>query len=163
MKNYAHLIERKLLEAICEKLEIDHAAIVEPIRAEWKEAATQHNAEKAEREAETARRLAEMDRRNTELEAAHRKEEAEFAKRQAERKARIEKLFAKPEVKLCSEEERPRLEAKLRNLHAEQEAAWHAYDSEEDPIESAKLKLAWSHLMHECEQLKQRLGLVATR
>ena len=44
MKNYAHL-ERKLLEAICEKLEIDHAAIIQPIRAEWKEAATQHNAE----------------------------------------------------------------------------------------------------------------------
>nr|BAR30393.1 hypothetical protein [uncultured Mediterranean phage uvMED] len=160
MKNYPYLIQQKLLEAICEKLEIDHAAIVEPIRAEWKEAFTK---DKAEREAETARRLAEMDRRNTEREAANKKELAEFKKRQAERKAHIQKLFEVPEIKLCSEDERPRLEAKLRNLHAEQEAAWHAYDSEEDPIESAKLKLAWSHLYREIEQLKQRLGLVETR
>ena len=145
MKNYAHLIERKLLEAICEKLEIDHAAIVEPIRAEWKEAVTQHNAEidqrKAEREKQLAERTAAYEKKRAEREAANKEEQAEFAKRQAERKARIEKLFAVPEVKLCSEEERPRLEAKLRNLHAEQEAAYDAYFNEEDPVSYTHLTL----------------------
>ena len=123
MKNYPYLIQQKLLEAICEKLEIDHAAIVEPLRAEWKEASVE---------------------------------------RKAERDAELSKILG-PTVELCAEEDRPRLEAKLRNLHAEQEAAWHDYHSEEDPIESAKLRLAWSHLMSEIEQLKKRLGLVETR
>ena len=123
MKNYAHLIERKLLEAICEKLEIDHAAIVEPIRAEWKKASVE---------------------------------------RKAERDEEIAKILG-PTVELCAEEDRPRLEAKLRNLTAEKDAAWHDYDSEKDPVESAKLKAAWSHLLRECDQIKERLGLVATR
>ena len=135
MKNYAHLIERKLLEAICEKLEIDHAAIVEPIRAEWKEAATQHNAE-------IDQQIAELEKQQAERAAAHEKQQ---------------------EVKLCSEEERPRLEAKLRNLDAERQAAWRAWHEEDDPIESAKLQVAWEHLGKEEDQLKQRLGLVATR
>ena len=123
MKNYPYLIQQKLLEAICEKLEIDHAAIVKPLRAKWEEA---------------------------------------FTKDKAERDAKLAKIFG-PTVELCAEEDRPRLEAKLRNLHAEQEAAWRDYHSEEDPIESAKLRLAWSHLMSETEQLKKRLGLVAIR
>ena len=123
MKNYAHLIERKLLEAICEKLEIDHAAIVEPIRAEWKKAS---------------------------------------AERTAERDAEIAKILG-PKVELCAEADRPRLEAKLRNLDAERQAAWLAWHEEDDPIESAKLQVAWEHLGEEEDQLKQRLGLVATR
>ena len=123
MKNYPLLIQQGLLEAICEKLEIDHAAIVEPLRAEWKEASVE---------------------------------------RKAERDAELSKILG-PTVELCAEEDRPRLEAKLRNLDAERNAAYLAWHEEDDPIERAKLQVAWEHLTAEETQLKKRLGLVAIR
>ena len=123
MKNYPFLIQQKLLEAICEKLEIDHAAIVKPLRAKWEEA---------------------------------------FTKDKAERDAKLAKILG-PTVELCAEEDRPRLEAKLRNLDAERNAAYLAWHEEDDPIERAKLQVAWEHLSAEETQLKKRLGLVATR